>query len=154
MLNFNTNIQEVVANQETAKRTTSFTEYNSKKKLFDAGVLNEQQQTYIQQLKGTFTFHLHTANRYLVVTMYYSKDKKYGFLVVDLETLQCAEADSVKNAKKEVMEIVANATPETPVADEVQETVEEPVTETAQAEETVEETTAEEKPAKRNRNKK
>lgn len=150
MLNFNTNIQEVVANQETAKRTTSFTEYNSKKKLFDAGVLNEQQQTYIQQLKGTFTFHLHAENRYLVVTMYYSKDKKYGFLVVDLETLQCAEADSVKNAKKEVMEIVASATPETPA----ETTVEEPVQETAQEEEKVEETSTEEKPAKRNRNKK
>jgi hypothetical protein len=146
MLNFNTNIQEVVANQETIKRTHSFTEYNSKKKLFDAGVLNEQQQTYIQQLKGTFTFHLHTGNRYLVVTMYYSKDKKYGFLVVDLETLQCAEADSVKNAKKDVLEIVANATPETPA----EETVETP----AQEEEKVEEPAAEEKPAKRNRNKK
>lgn len=140
MLNFNTNIQEVVANQETVKRTHSFTEYNSKKKLFDAGVLTETQQNYIQQLKGTFTFHLHTGNRYLVITMYYSKDKKYGFLVVDLETLQCAEADSVKNAKKEVMEIVANATPETPA----EETVETP----AQEEEKVEE------PAKRNRNKK
>jgi len=148
MLNFNTNIQEVVANQETVKRTSSFTEYNSKKKLFDAGVLNEQQQTYIQQLKGTFTFHLHTGNRYLVITMYYSKDKKYGFLVVDLETLQCAEADSVKNAKKEVLEIVANATPEVPTAETV-ETVEEP----AQQEETVEETT-EEKPAKKSRSKK
>ena len=143
MLNFNTNIQEVVANQETAKRTTSFTEYNSKKKLFDAGVLNEQQQTYIQQLKGTFTFHLHTGNRYLVVTMYYSKDKKYGFLVVDLETLQCAEADSIKNAKKEVMEIVASATPETPTE------------ETAEAAAQEEEPAAdEEKLAKRNRNKK
>lgn len=147
MLNFNTNIQEVVATQETVKRTSSFTEYNSKKKLFDAGVLNEQQQTYIQQLKGTFTFHLHTGNRYLVVTMYYSKDKKYGFLVVDLETLQCAEADSVKNAKKDVLEIVASATPETPA----ETTVEEPVQETAQEEEKVEETTTEEKPAKRNK---
>lgn len=148
MLNFNTNIQEVVANQETVKRTSSFTEYNSKKKLFDAGILTETQQTYIQQLKGTFTFHLHTGNRYLVVTMYYSKDKKYGFLVVDLETLQCAEADSVKNAKKGVLEIVANATPEVPATETV-ETVEEP----AQQEEEVEETT-EEKPAKKSRSKK
>lgn len=121
MLNFNTNIQEVVANQETTRRTSSFTEYNSKKKLFDAGVLTETQQTYIQQLKGTFTFHLHTGNRYLVITMYYSRDKKYGFLVVDLETLQCAEADSVKNAKKEVLEIVANATPEVPTTETTEE---------------------------------
>lgn len=144
MLNFNTNIQEVIANQETTKRTTSFTEYNSKKKLFDAGVLNEKQQTYIQQLKGTFTFHLHTGNRYLVVTMYYSKDKKYGFLVVDLETLQCAEADSVKNAKKEVMEIVANATPKTPT----EKTAEAPAQEEEKEEQPA---TDEKKPAKRNK---
>lgn len=128
MLNFNTNIQEVVANQETVKRTSSFTEYTSKKKLFDASILTEKQQTYIQQLKGAFTFHLHTGNRYLVVTMYYSKDKKYGFLVVDLETLQCAEADSIKNAKKGVVEIVENSTTEVPTPETV-ETVEEPAKE-------------------------
>ena len=128
MLTFNTNIQEVVANQETVKRTSSFTEYTSKKKLFDASILNETQQIYIQQLKGAFTFHRHTGNRYLVVTMYYSKDKKYGFLVVDLETLQCAEADSIKNAKKGVSEIVANATTEVPTSETV-ETAEEPAKE-------------------------
>jgi len=49
--------------------------------------------------------------------MYYSRDKKYGFLVVDLETLQCAEADSIKNAKKEVLEIAANAAPEVPTTE-------------------------------------
>ena len=128
MLNFNTNIQEVVATQETFKRTSNFTEYNSKKKLFDANILTETQKTYIQQLKGAFTFHLHTGNRYLVVTMYYSKDKKYGFLVVDLETLQCASADSIKNAKKGVVEIVENSTTEVPTPETV-ETVEEPAKE-------------------------
>ena len=147
MLNFNTNIQEVVANQETVKRTHSFTEYASKKRLFEANILTETQKNYIQQLKGAFTFHLHTGNRYLVITMYYSSTKKYGFLVMDLETLQCAEADSVKNAKKEVMEIVANATPETPT----EETAEAP----AQEEEKVEEpATDEKKPAKKRRSKK
>lgn len=148
MLNFNTNIQEVVANQETVKRTHSFTEYASKKRLFEANILTETQKNYIQQLKGAFTFHLHTGNRYLVITMYYSKDKKYGFLVMDLETLQCAEADSVKNAKKGVLEIVANATTEVPTTETV-ETVKEP----AQQEEAVEKTT-EEKPAKKSRSKK
>ena len=144
MLNFDTNIQEVVANQKITSRNRSFTEYTSKKRLFDAGVLNEQQQTYIQQLKGAFTFHLHAQNRFLVVAMYYSRDKKYGFLVVDLETLKCAEADSVKNAKRGVMEIVAasNATPEAPIADETQETVQENKTEETPA--------GKEKPVKKN----
>ena len=113
MLNFNMNIQEVVASQETVKKAHAFEEYNSKKKLFESGRLNETQQAYIAQLKGTFTFHLHTGNRYLVVTMFYSNTKKYGFLVVDLETLACAEADSVKNAKREVLEIVASQELET-----------------------------------------
>ena len=118
MLNFSTDVQELISAQETVKRTKSFMDYTSKKKLFDAGVLNEQQKTYIQKLKGTFNFALHTGNRYLVVTLYNSKDKKYRFLVVDLETFQCAEADSIKNAKKEVMEIIANATPEVAAEEE------------------------------------
>lgn len=151
MLNFNTNIQEVVANQETVKRTHAFEEFNSKKKLFESGRLDESKQAYIAQLKGTFTFHLHEANRYLVVTMYYSNTKKYGFLVVDLETLACAEADSVKNAKREVLEIVASETGDAVEAEqeaEVEEapmkTVEEILKETDEilkdAEETVEKT--------------
>lgn len=139
MLNFDKNIQEVIDAQETTKKAHAFTEYNSKKKLFDAEILTETQKDYIQKLKGTFTFHLHTENRYLVVTMYYSNTKKYGFLVVDLETLKCAEVDSVKNAKKAVLEIVAETKSE--------ET-------TVKTEETVEpEETVETEPAKKSRNK-
>lgn len=146
MLNFNMNIQEVVASQETVKRTHAFEEYNSKKKLFESGRLNETQQAYIAQLKGTFTFHIHTGNRYLVVTMYYNNTKKYGFLVVDLETLACAEADSVKNAKREVLEIVASQEVEKTEEElgETMKTVEEILKETdeilKESEETVEKT--------------
>ena len=137
MLNFDKNIQEVVANQETVKRTHAFTEFNSKKKLFEANILTETQQAYISELKGTFTFHIHNDNRYLVVTMYYSRDKKYGFLVVDLETLQCAEVDSVKNAKREVLEIIASQKSET--------------VETQQDEETAENTVETKQPTKKSR---
>lgn len=111
MLNFNTNIQEIVATQETTKRTTNFTEFTSKKKLFETNILTEEQKSHIQNLKGTFTFHLHSGKRYVVITMYYSRTKTYGFLILDLETLLCAEADSVKNAKREVMEIVSQNSP-------------------------------------------
>ena len=136
MLEFTTNIKEVIANQEATKKSSSFVEYNSQKKLFDAGVLTEEQKTYIRQLKGTFTFNLHTGNRYLVVTMYYSKEKKYGFLVVDLETLGCAVLDSVKNAKKAVLEIVeAQSNEENETTEETVETVEETVEETVITEE-------------------
>lgn len=108
MLNFNTNIQEVVANQETHKRTHEFTEYSSKKKLFESNILNDTQKQYIEQLKGTFAFNLHKDNRYVIITMFYSRDKRYGFLIVDLETLQCAEGESIKTAKKDVLELVAS----------------------------------------------
>lgn len=122
MLDFNTNIQDVIATQKTTNRTHAFVEYNSKKKLFESGRLTEAQQTFINQLKGTFTFSIHESNRYLVVTMYYSKDKKYGFIIVDLETLKCAQSDSVKNAKRGVLELIAaQPTVEAPETEKVEE---------------------------------
>lgn len=122
MLDFNTNIQDVIATQKTTNRTHAFVEYNSKKNLFESGRLTEAQQTFIRQLKGTFTFNIHESNRYLVVTMYYSKDKKYGFIIVDLETLKCAQSDSVKNAKKGVLELIAaQPTVEAPETEKVEE---------------------------------
>ena len=122
MLDFNTNIQDVIATQKTTNRTHAFVEYNSKRKLFESGRLTEAQQTFINQLKGTFTFNIHESNRYLVVTMYYSKDKKYGFIIVDLETLKCAQSDSVKNAKKGVLELIAaQPTVEAPETEKVEE---------------------------------
>jgi len=39
--------------------------------------------------------------------MYYSTNKSYKFFVLDTKTLQVAEAESVKIAKKEVLELVA-----------------------------------------------
>lgn len=147
MLNFNTSIQETIATQEKTTRTSAFTEYNSKKKLFAAGILTAEQEQYIAQLKGTFTFHIHNENRYLVVTMYYSATKTYGFIIVDLNTLQCATADSIKNAKKGVLDVIASTNTEEPKTEEnmEQETV---TTET----ETPNETGEGEKP-KRNRRK-
>ena len=46
----------------------------------------------------------------MVVTLYHANaEKKYQFIILDLETSQVAECDSVKNAKAAVMELV-NAT--------------------------------------------
>ena len=54
----------------------------------------------------------------MVVTLYHANaEKKYQFLILDLETLQVAECDSVKNAKAAVMELV-NATPAEEKAEE------------------------------------
>lgn len=153
MLNFNTSIQDTIATQEKATRTSAFTEYNSKKKLFAAGVLNEEQKKHIQDLKGTFTFHLHSDNRYLVVTMYYSSTKTYGFIIVDLQTLQCAEASSIKLAKKGVLEIIAEtAAPETEENKEPEAPASEEEAKTEETTESPNEPAVEDKP-KRNRRK-
>lgn len=154
MLDFNTNIQDVIATQKTTTRTHAFVEYNSKKKLFESGRLTEAQQTFINQLKGTFTFNIHESNRYLVVTMYYSRDKKYGFIIVDLETFKCAQSDSVKNAKKGVLELIA-AQP-TVEASETEKAEEEVPTETAEEPQAAEENqeNAEEEPKTRKNSRK
>lgn len=105
MLNFDKTINEVISEQTTTSRASSFTEYNSKKKLLNSGVLSEEQSVFIQKLKNTFTFYIHNDNDFLVITMYYSTTKKYDFLVVDLNTLKVAQAESVKVAKQAILEI-------------------------------------------------
>lgn len=105
MLNFDKTMEQVIGEQVVASRTSSFTEYNSKKKLLASERLTEKQCAYIQQLKNTFAFYIHNDNDFLVITMYYSTTKKYGFLVLDLNTLKVAEAESVKIAKQEILEL-------------------------------------------------
>ena len=90
----------------------------------------------------------------MVITMYYGKTKKYEFIILDMNTLRCATADSIKNAKLAVMELansldtptemeveeeIANTPEETPeVAEEVQEEVHEESVEEGQEEATTE----------------
>ena len=110
-INFTSNINDFASTQSRATRVKNFTEFTSKKKLEDAAVLTPAQMEEVKKIKGTFTFALHNDGRYMVVTLYHANaEKKYQFLILDLETLQVAECDSVKNAKASVMELV-NATP-------------------------------------------
>lgn len=109
-INFTSNINDFASTQARATRVKNFTEFTSKKKLEDAAVLTPAQLEEVKKIKGTFTFALHNDGRYMVVTLYHANaEKKYQFLILDLETLQVAECDSVKNAKAAVMELV-NAT--------------------------------------------
>ena len=132
-INFTSNINDFASTQTRATRVKNFMEFTSKKKLEDAGVLTPAQLEEVKKIKGTFTFALHNDGRYMVVTLYHANaEKKYQFLILDLETLQVAECDSVKNAKAAVMELV-NATPaeekaeeEAPVTEEEQNTEEAP----------------------------
>ena len=117
-INFTSNINDFASTQARATRVKNFTEFTSKKKLEDAAVLTPAQLEEVKKIKGTFTFALHNDGRYMVVTLYHANaEKKYQFLILDLETLQVAECDSVKNAKAAVMELV-NATPAEEKAEE------------------------------------
>ena len=109
-INFTSNINDFASTQTRATRVKNFTEFTSKKKLEDAAVLTPAQLEEVKKIKGTFTFALHNDGRYMVVTLYHANaEKKYQFIILDLETSQVAECDSVKNAKAAVMELV-NAT--------------------------------------------
>lgn len=109
-INFTSNINEFTTANRSA-RTKNFTEFGSKKKLEEAGVLPADQLDFVKQIRGTFTFALHTGGKYMVITLYHANaEKKYQFIVVDLENKLIAECDSVKNAKAEVMELVSTAT--------------------------------------------
>lgn len=117
-INFTSNINDFASTQSRSTRVKNFTEFTSKKKLEDAAVLTPAQLEEVKKIKGTFTFALHNDGRYMVVTLYHANaEKKYQFLILDLETLQVAECDSVKNAKAAVMELV-NATPSEGKAEE------------------------------------
>lgn len=132
-INFTSNINDFASTQTRATRVKNFMEFTSKKKLEDAAVLTPAQLEEVKKIKGTFTFALHNDGRYMVVTLYHANaEKKYQFLILDLETSQVAECDSVKNAKAAVMELV-NAThteekaeEESPTTEEEQNTEESP----------------------------
>ena len=119
-INFTSNINEFTTANRSA-RVKNFQEFGSKKKLEEAGILPQDQLDFVKQIRGTFTFALHTEGRYMVITLYHANaEKKYQFIVVDLQEKLIAECDSVKNAKAEVMELVAQADATT-TAEAVQE---------------------------------
>lgn len=128
-INFTSSINDFASTQSRAARVKNFTEFTSKKKLEEAAILTQAQLEEVKKIKGTFTFALHKDGRYMVVTLYHANaEKKYQFIILDLETLQVAECDSVKNAKAAVMELV-NASPteeKAPTTEEEQNTEEAP----------------------------
>ena len=122
-INFTSNINDFASTQSRATRVKNFTEFTSKKKLEDAAVLTPAQLEEVNKIKGTFTFALHNDGRYMVVTLYHANaEKKYQFIILDLETYQVAECDSVKNAKAAVMELVNAAAPAPQEEEKVEET--------------------------------
>ena len=158
MLEFNQTIEQVIAAQESVAREKAFLNLGTKKQIMDSDAFSDVQKDYIFRLKNTYSFELHKSGRYMVITMYYGKTKKYEFIILDMDTLRCATADSIKNAKLAVIELANSLThseenvEEEQIAEateEAQEEVQEEAQEEAQ-EETVEENEKEqttEKPA-------
>lgn len=112
MLDFNRSITDIIDSQATTRKTSAFVTYSNKKQIIEAGELTEEHKKFIKDLKGTFSFALHTSGKYLIVTLFVRSEKKYKYLVVDLKTMNCTEVESIKVAKYEVMELVNNSNKE------------------------------------------
>ena len=145
MLEFNQTLEEVIAAQESTTREKAFINLGTKKQIMDSLAFSDVQKDYIFRLKNTYSFELHKSGRYMVITMYYGKTKKYEFIILDMNTLRCATADSIKNAKLAVMEL-ANSLGTTATA-EVEEEIVNPAEEMSESAEEVQEEATTEKPA-------
>lgn len=114
-INFTNNIEQYTNIHRTTK-AKQFMEFTSKKQLQDADVLTDKELKFVTGIKGTFSFALHNDGRYMAVTLYRANaDKKYNFLVLDLQEQAVAEVSSIKVAKSEILELVEQANqPEVP----------------------------------------
>jgi hypothetical protein len=118
-INFTNNIEQYTSIQRATK-AKQFKEFGSKKQLQDAEVLTDKELKFVTSIKGTFGFALHNDGRYMAVTLYRANaEKKYNFLVLDLQAQAVAEVGSIKEAKAAILELVEGAeAPEVP-AEEV-----------------------------------
>lgn len=159
-------ITDLINSQKKTRRTrtSQFTEYTSKKKLFESGVLTKEQQEQVSQIKNTFSFSLDNDNKYLIITLYNrNEEKKYSFFILNLASMTGIAADSIKKAKETVLEFL-NMEVKDEVVEEVKEAAEEqvvvtePIEEAKEAVEAVEQTEEVEEPkeksTKRNKSRK
>lgn len=105
-INFTKNVEQFTTTQR-AEKVKNFMEFTSKKQLETANVLNVEELDFVKSIKGTFNFALHIGKRYMAITLYKANaEKKYSFLVLDLQEKAIAQVDSIKQAKAEILEIV------------------------------------------------
>lgn len=136
-INFTKNIEEFTSIHRATK-AKQFMEFTSKKQLQDADVLTDKELKFVTNIKGTFNFALHNDGRYMAITLYHSTaEKKYNFLVLDLQEQAVAEVGSIKEAKAEILALVSEAE-ETPAQEP--EEVEAPVEQTSSEDEALADT--------------
>lgn len=105
-INFTKNVEQFTTTQR-AEKVKNFMEFTSKKQLETANVLNVEELEFVKSIKGTFNFALHIEKRYMAITLYKANaEKKYSFLVLDLQEKAIAQVDSIKQAKAEILKIV------------------------------------------------
>ena len=105
-VNFTKNVEQFTTTQR-AEKVKNFMEFTSKKQLETANVLNVEELEFVKSIKGTFNFALHIGKRYMAITLYKANaEKKYSFLVLDLQEKAISQVDSIKQAKAEILEIV------------------------------------------------
>lgn len=104
-INFTNNVEQYTTAQKST-REKHFMDFTSKKQLENADVLGDAELEFAKSIKNTFSFALHENKRYMAVTLYKATaEKKYTFLVLDLQEKKVAEMDSIKNAKAAIMEL-------------------------------------------------
>ena len=130
-INFSKEIEQYTTIQRGA-RTKQFMEFTSKKQLQDAEVLTDRELKFITSIKGTFSFALHNDGRYMAITLYRATaEKKYTFLILDLQEQAIAEVGSIKQAKAEILELVeqTNKPEETAQSEDVEDKMDEALNE-------------------------
>lgn len=106
-INFTKNVEQYTTTQRSNK-VKHFTDFTSKKQLEEAGVLSQDKLNFVKEIKGTFSFSYHEDGRYMAITLYKATaEKKYNFLIVDLNELAIAEVGSIKEAKAAIMELAS-----------------------------------------------
>lgn len=103
---FTKELEQYTTTQKAA-RVKHFTEFTSKKHLEESDALTGEKLAFALSIKGTFNFALHEGERYMAVTLYKgSAERKYNFLILDLEEQAIAEANSIREAKASILELV------------------------------------------------
>lgn len=122
-ITFTKNLEQYTTTQRNAK-VKHFMEFTSKKQLEEANILSEERLEFAKSIKGTFSFAMHEDGRYMAVTLYKANaEKKYSFLILDLQEQAVAECDSIKNAKAEILALAEQEMAGTP-AEETEEQAE------------------------------
>lgn len=130
-INFTKNVEQYTTINR-ATRAKQFMEFTSKKQLQTANVLTDKELLFVTGIKGTFNFALHNDGRYMAVTIYRSTaERKYNFLILDLQEQAVAEVGSIKEAKAEILALISASDATAEEVAETAETVETPAEDVA-----------------------